>query len=224
MPVDPYERAPRLPDGPIDPLALFLPASEPTVATPGPVLSPIASGVVPPRPRVELEIGPGRGWFIVERLEIDPSVKLLGLEIRRKWATIVDERLIKRGHAARARVFAEDAKQALPRFLPASLDVVYLHFPDPWWKKRHQKRLVLASDLLQELGRVIVPGGELFVQTDVAERADEYQELLDAAPDFEPASDSARIEDHAYGARSPRERKAIEDGLPIFRLLYRRKR
>lgn len=224
MRVDPYERAPRLPDGPIDPLALFSPASVPPVAASGQVTSATALVSAPGRARVELEIGPGRGWFIVERLEVDPSVRLLGLEIRRKWATIVDERLAKRGHAARARVFAEDAKQALPRFLPASLDVVYLHFPDPWWKKRHQKRLVLASDLLQELGRVIVPGGELFVQTDVAERADEYQELLDAAPDFEPASDSARIEDHAYGARSPRERKAIEDGLPIFRLLYRRKR
>lgn len=223
MRVDPYERAPRLPDGPIDPLALFSPASVPPAAS-DKVASATTPVSAPGRPRVELEIGPGRGWFIVERLEVDPSVRLLGLEIRRKWATIVDERLAKRGHAARARVFAEDAKQALPRFLPASLDVVYLHFPDPWWKKRHQKRLVLAGDLLQELGRVIVPGGELFVQTDVAERADEYQELLDAAPDFEPASDSARIEDHAYGARSPRERKAIEDGLPIFRLLYRRKR
>ena len=218
MRVDPYEHAPRLPDGPIDPLALFVPASP----LPGALSEPVTPSLA--RPRVELEIGPGRGWFIVERLEVDPRVKLLGLEIRRKWATIVDQRLARRGHSARARVFAEDAKQVLPRFLPASLDVVYLHFPDPWWKKRHQKRLVMAGDLLTELGRVIVPGGELFVQTDVAERADEYQALLDAAPEFAPAGVSPRIEDHAYGARSPRERKAIEDGLPIFRLLYRRKR
>jgi len=203
MPVDPYELAPRLPDGPVDPLSLFPPASV--------------------RPRVELEIGPGRGWFIVERLEVDPEVKLLGLEIRRKWATIVDQRLAKRGHAARARVFAEDAKLVLPRFLPASLDVVYLHFPDPWWKKRHQKRLVLGSELLVELARVLVPGGELFVQTDVAERADEYEALLSAAADFEPAFGAPRVQDHGYGARSPRERKAMEDGLPVYRLCFRRK-
>jgi len=204
MHVDPYERAPRLPEGPIDPQALF----------------PVAPGAPT---RVELEIGPGRGWFIVERLEVDPEVKLLGLEIRRKWATIVDDRLTKRGHRERARVFAEDAKLALPRFLASSLDVVYLHFPDPWWKKRHQKRLVLGTELLVELGRVLKPTGELFIQTDVAERADEYESLVSAAPAFEALPGGPRIVDHPYGARSPRERKAIEDGLPVFRLRYRRR-
>jgi tRNA (guanine-N7-)-methyltransferase len=207
MRVDPYERAPRLPEGPVDPASLFAPA--PFGASSG-------SG------RLELEIGPGRGWFILERLEVDPDVQLLGLEIRRKWATIVDERLAKRGLSHRARVFAEDAKAALPRFPNASLSVAYLHFPDPWWKKRHQKRLVLGAELLQELARVLVPAGELFIQTDVPERADEYEALVAESPAFEPADERARIVDHPYGARSPRERKAIEDGLPIVRLRYRR--
>jgi len=211
MRVDPYGHAPRLPDGLIDPAALFAPSPAdmpPLTAAPE---------------RIELEIGPGRGWFIVERLEVDPAVRVLGLEIRRKWATIVDERLAKRGVGHRARVFAEDAKLALPRFLPASLAVAYLHFPDPWWKKRHQKRLVLGAELLGELARVLLPHGELFVQTDVAERADEYEALVAAAPAFEPMHASARIDDHPYVARSPRERQAIDDGLPIFRLRYRRK-
>ena len=209
MPVDPYERAPRLPDGPVDPGALFAPMA--TESIPG------------PNPRLELEIGPGRGWFIIERLEVDPSVRLIGLEIRRKWATIVDERLAKRGLGHRGRVFAEDAKAALPRFPAASLTVAYLHFPDPWWKKRHHKRLVLGPELLGDLGRVLVPHGELFIQTDVAERADEYEALVASAPAFEPVLAQARIDDHPYVARSPRERKAIEDGLPIFRLRYRRR-
>jgi tRNA (guanine-N7-)-methyltransferase len=209
MHVDPYERAPRLPEGPVDPAALFAPTPSESSA--------------PRERRLELEIGPGRGWFILERLEIDPEVSLIGLEIRRKWATIVDERLAKRGLAHRARVFAEDAKAALPRFPSASVAVAYLHFPDPWWKKRHQKRLVLGPELLRELARVLVPGGELFIQTDVPERADDYEALVAESPDFEPALEQARIDDHPYGARSPRERKAIDDGLPIFRLRYRRK-
>jgi tRNA (guanine-N7-)-methyltransferase len=211
MHVDPYGHAPRLPDGPIDPAALFAPS--PANESP-PAVAP---------ERLELEIGPGRGWFIVERLEADPAVRVLGLEIRRKWATIVDERLDKRGLGHRGRVFAEDAKVALPRFPSASLAIAYLHFPDPWWKKRHHKRLVLGPELLGELGRVLLPQGELFVQTDVAERADEYEALVAAAPAFEPVHSSARIDDHPYVARSPRERQAMLDGLPIFRLRYRRK-
>lgn len=215
MHVDPYEHAPRLPDGPINPGTLFLPS--PGEGSLLESASPAASG------RIELEIGPGRGWFIVERLEVDPGVRLLGLEIRRKWAAIVDQRLAKRGVSHRARVFAEDAKLALPRFATASLAVAYLHFPDPWWKKRHQKRLVLGRELLLELGRVLVPQGELFIQTDVEERADEYEALVGEAPAFEPVAERPRIDDHPYVARSPRERQAMEDGLPIFRLRYRRK-
>lgn len=122
---DPYAHAPRLPEGddPVDPRRLLCAGSRP----------------------VEVEIGPGRGGFLFERLAT-ADVGMIGLEIRRKWATIVDERLKQRGYSPRARVFAEDARQAIPRFVEASVSAVYVHFPDPWWKRRHQKRLVIAAD------------------------------------------------------------------------------
>lgn len=196
----PYEHAPRLPDvDTIDPRALL--------------------GVEEP---VELEIGPGRGWFMVERVENDATAHILGLEVKLKWATIVDERLKQRGFGDRARVFAEDVAAVLPRFAPASLSRVYVHFPDPWWKKRHQKRLVVRDEVISEVVRTLVPGGELFVQTDVEERADAYQRLLDAVPQLVAVEGGPRVADNPFGARSPRERKAIEDELPVFRLLYSR--
>jgi tRNA (guanine-N7-)-methyltransferase len=174
---------------------------------------------------VEVEIGPGRGWFLVERAAVVPEAALLGLEIRRKWASIVDARLAKRGLGSRARVFAEDARHALRRIGPdASVRRFYLHFPDPWWKKRHRKRLVVQGDLLGEIVRLIEPGGELFVQTDVEERADEYESVIGLEPRFVPAGDapgSPRLADHPYVARSPRERRAIADGLPVVRMLWR---
>lgn len=207
---DPYAHCPRLPEeGTIDPGTVFR-------AVPDEEAAPLD-----PATPVELEIGPGRGWFTVERLDVDPSIRVVGLEIKRKWATIVDERLERRGLGHRGRVFAEDAKLVLPRFASASVQIAYLHFPDPWWKKRHKKRLVLGDSLLVELSRVLVPGGELFIQTDVFERAEEYEAIVGACSAFEPFSESARIEDHPYEARSPRERKAIESGLPVVRLRYR---
>lgn len=172
---------------------------------------------------VEVEIGPGRGWFILERLESAPGVGVVGLEIRRKWATIVDRRLAERGLGARARVFAEDAREVFPRLLTGSLAAVYLHFPDPWWKKRHAKRLVLTPALARELGRALRPGGELFVQTDVSERAEAYEALLAGEPTLEPWDAAGpRVDDNPYQARSPRERRALADGLPVVRLRYRR--
>ena len=63
----------------------------------------------------ELEVGPGRGGFIHERAMALPQRAILGLEIRRKWSQLLDEKCAKLGLAARVRVFAEDAKAAMPR-------------------------------------------------------------------------------------------------------------
>jgi tRNA (guanine-N7-)-methyltransferase len=175
---------------------------------------------------LEIEIGPGRGWFLVERATVEPRAALVGLEVRRKWAAIVDGRLHARGLAPRARVFAEDALWALPRLRPdASVRRIFVHFPDPWWKKRHRKRLVVRDALLDQVARLLEPAGELFVQTDVEERALAYENLIGLDPRFRPAGDappSPRLSDNPYGARSPRERRAIEDGLPVHRLRYER--
>lgn len=203
----PYAHAPRLPEGEVLELERLFASAEGAPSA-GPV---------------ELEIGPGRGWFLFERLDFAPQVRMVGLEIRRKWATIVDDRLRLRGYGARGRVFAEDAKVALPRFPTASVSVAYVHFPDPWWKKRHQKRMVVTPELLEQLARLLVDDGELLIQTDVEERAARYEALVAEQSAFEPIEGSARVEDHPYGARSPRERKAIEHGLPVYRLRYRRR-
>ncbi len=201
----PYAHAARLPDGPgLVELSSVLPGSGP----------------------LEIEIGPGRGGFLFERCAADPEVRLLGLEIRLKWAHIVDQRLQKAGLGGRARVLGEDAKAALPRLLPdGGVRTVFLHFPDPWWKKRHEKRLVMGDVLLEQIARLLAPGGELFIQTDVEERRDLYAQQVAGAAAFEPAGDqpgSPSLEQNPYGARSPREHRAIADGLPVHRLRYRR--
>jgi tRNA (guanine-N7-)-methyltransferase len=201
MKTNPYADAPRLPEGDlVDPRAL------------------VGAG----ESAIEIEIGPGRGGFVFERLAADPSVRMLGLEIRRKWATIVDNRLRERGLGERARVLAEDAKSVLPRFPDACARAIFVHFPDPWWKKKHHKRLVVTPELLAQVSRVLVPGGELFIQTDVSERAAAYAELVAAEPrltHLQPELGFAT--ENPFLARSPREHRAIADGLPIYRLHFR---
>jgi tRNA (guanine-N7-)-methyltransferase len=207
-PNHPYAGAPRFPDEPeVDISSLFPLGGE------GPI---------------ELEIGPGRGGFLFERGAARPEARLLGLEIRLKWAAIVDERLRNRGLGDRARVLNADARDALPRLRPdASIAIVYLHFPDPWWKERHKKRLVMSPPLLDAAVRLLVDEGELFVQTDVADRAAMYEAQIGAHPDLVPWGDAAgspHLADNPYGARSHREHRAIADGLPVVRLRYRRVR
>ena len=204
-PNHPYAHAARFPDeGPVD-IGSILPGEGP----------------------IEIEIGPGRGGFLFERAAAAPDRRLLGLEIRLKWSQVVDERLRKQGLGARARVLNADAREALSRLGPdASIETFFMHFPDPWWKKKHAKRLVMGPGLLDSIARLLRDGGAFYVQTDVAERAELYEEQIGAHEAFEPSGDelgSARMVENPYNARSPREYHAIADGLPVTRLRYRRR-
>lgn len=198
---NPYFDAPRLPDGDlVDPRLLVGAGSSP----------------------IELEIGPGRGGFLFERLAAFSNIRMVGLEVRLKWAKIVDGKLRDRGVGDRGRVFAEDAVAAIQRFPEGCLSAAFIHFPDPWWKKRHEKRLVVRDALTERLARVLAPGGELFVQTDVEERAELYEKLLGVTEGLIPVESQARVSENPYVARSPRERRAMADGLPIHRLRFRK--
>jgi tRNA (guanine-N7-)-methyltransferase len=209
MPVDPnspgepspyrYQTlAPRPPEGPID----------------LPELWPECDG------EIELEIGFGRGMFLLERARSAPQARLLGIEIKTKWAYLVSQRA---AGLPRVRVFAADAREFVPRLRPEhSVTRVFMHFPDPWWKKRHAKRRLGGQETLDPIARLLVPGGELFIQTDVEDRAEDFVRALRAHDAFE-LPEEPYSGDQAFGARSNREKRAIADGLPVFRISALRK-
>jgi len=168
---------------------------------------------------IELDVGFGRGLSLFERAEAATESRIIGIEVKTKLAYKAAQRLDKRG-VRRVRVLCGDAREILQRAGPArSVERVALHFPDPWWKKRHDKRRVIGKALLTELARLLKPGGELFIQTDVEHRAEQYLQALRETPGFTLAAENGYIEKNPFGARSNRERRAIEDGLPVWRIL-----
>lgn len=170
----------------------------------------------------ELEVGFGRGRFLLERARSAPGSRLLGLEIKAKWAYLVEERRRREGFA-HVVALAADARAVLPRLRPdGGLARVFLHFPDPWWKKRHEKRRVLDDAFLRDVARLLGEGGEFFLQTDVEERAVQMRDRIaslhvEGGPAFEVRA--GLDVGNPYGARSNREVRAEEDGLPVFRIL-----
>jgi tRNA (guanine-N7-)-methyltransferase len=168
---------------------------------------------------IELEIGTGRGMFLFERVRISPNSCILGIEIKKKWAYKVSERC-KREGIKRARIMTGDAREILPRIRPAeSLSRIFLHFPDPWWKKRHAKRRILSRELIDDFLRLLKVGGELFVQTDVEERAREYTTQISHCAGFTLSTGNGFVSENPYRARSNREKRAESDGIPIYRIL-----
>ncbi len=172
--------------------------------------------LIPGAGELELEIGFGRGRFLIERAQAAPASRVVGIEIKAKWAHLVEERRKRLGLTNVVALWG-DARTILPRIVPdGSLSRVFVHFPDPWWKKRHARRRVVDDGFLTELARLIAKGGALFVQTDVEDRAESMAELIAQTPGFEvrPGFDH----ENPYGARSNREVRAVEDGLPIHRV------
>jgi tRNA (guanine-N7-)-methyltransferase len=171
---------------------------------------------------IEVEIGFGRGMFLLERAQAAPGARLLGIEVKTKWAYLVSERAKGLGLAG-VRVFGSDARDVLPRLRPlGSVARVLMHFPDPWWKKRHAKRRLRGRDTLDPIAALLAPGGEIFVQTDVEDRAQDFVNDLRAHEAFD-VPEVPFLLDHAYNARSNREKRAIADGLPIYRVIAHRR-
>lgn len=171
---------------------------------------------------IEIDIGFGRGHSVFERAKLAPESRILGVEIKAKWAHKVDERR-KRLGLDRVRIVSEDIRELLPRCGPkGSVTRAFVHFPDPWWKKRHQERFVVGEPFLDAIAELLKPGGELFVQTDVEDRAIRYRDLIAAHSAFALEGDDGFIDENPFGARSNREVRADEDGLPVHRILARR--
>lgn len=178
--------------------------------------------LLPGQGELELELGFGHGLFLYERAGGRPDVRILGLEIKKKWAYLVAERCQRRG-LGNVTVWSADAREVLPRIGAASIARVFMHFPDPWWKKRHAKRTLTGAALLDELARVLVPEGEFFMQTDVEDRAALHLAAVVRHGAFMLAGEAGYLAANPYGARSNREARATEDGLPVYRTLARRR-
>jgi tRNA (guanine-N7-)-methyltransferase len=116
---------------------------------------------------VEIEIGFGKGLFLITASEACPAVNFLGIEVVRKYQLFTATRLAKR-HRTNVRLACSDARLFLRDYIgPATVQAVHVYFPDPWSKKRHHKRRVFTPEFVRECARVLWPGGLLHVVTDV---------------------------------------------------------
>lgn len=127
---------------------------------------------------VELEIGSGKGTFILAIAQALPEHNYLGIEYARQYAEFAADRL-RRHQLSHARIVHGEASWWVRCHVPdASLAAVHVYFPDPWPKTRHHKRRLIQPAFLKEVHRILLPGGKLRLVTDHADYFAHMREVL----------------------------------------------
>lgn len=172
---------------------------------------------------VDLEIGCGRTHFLFERAQNFPERNIVGVEWKYEFMAQAQRR-IKRENIKNALAFHGNAWMLAPMlFGPSSISHVIVNFPDPWWKGRHKKRLVLNNIFLKALHERMKAQTFILVQTDVEELFDFYKNLIEDSRFFVLDTKLSLSElENLTRAQTHREKKCMAQGLKIFRGLFRR--
>lgn len=131
-----------------------------------------------------MEIGPGRGDFLLAEAHAHPEQEFVAVELGKKRYAKLVQRLQKRALTNVLLVFG-DARVVLPRFFEAAtFSSVVVLFPDPWPKRRHAFNRLLQPAFLIELARLIRPGGHLYLKSDVESYIVWVRELVAQLPQY----------------------------------------
>ncbi len=202
--------------------ATSLPSSLPTAHCPPPTLNwhELFGNSHP----VEIEVGTGKGLFLLHAATARPETNFLGIEIVRKYQLYAATRYALR-NLPNVKTACADARFVLRDLVPAaSVAAVHVYFPDPWWKKRHRKRRVFTPEFAADAARAIAAGGRLYIASDVEEYFGVMTAIVRAMPAFCERPDEAdrAAPQTEMGYATNFERKARAAGTAIWRAVYER--
>jgi tRNA (guanine-N7-)-methyltransferase len=170
---------------------------------------------------VELEIGTGKGRFLLAQAGTRPEVNFLGVEWSLKYLRVTKDRAERRG-LRNVRLFRADARHVLQALVPdESIARVHVYCPDPWPKKRHRKRRFFSPATLAQVARILVPGGFLDLSTDVREYFEEILEMARHCEALRVAEDPLFPPETGAG-RTSYEAKYLDAGRSIHRASFAR--
>ena len=133
---------------------------------------------------VEVEIGAGKGSFLIDLAQATPEHNFFGVEFAARRAFRI-ARLLERDGPQNALVIRADFTCLVRTHIrPESVAVYHLYFPDPWWKTRHFRRRIFQADFAALLARTLIPGGTIFFVSDVQPYFDKIVLQLEAVSEL----------------------------------------
>ena len=172
---------------------------------------------------LEIEVGSGKGLFVLSESGKNPDRNYLGNELARKYCRYAAYRLAQ-SNRSNAHMLAGDGLRLFREFLPDACAVaVHVYFPDPWWKDRHRQRRVMQPEFIADIERVLVPGGVFHFWTDVEQYFDETVELMQQHSTLSgPHEVEERPAEHDMDYRTHFERRMRMREHDVFRSQFKK--
>ena len=167
---------------------------------------------------VHIEIGSGKGTYVVNESKAHPEVDFLGIEWANRYYRYAVDRIGRWG-LYNVRLIRTDAADFIREYIPnSSVDCFHIYFPDPWPKKRHHKRRFINPQNVTELIRCLKKNGQIRIATDHEEYFEQISEVMQrfsgSIREIEFAITAGAEEGEWVGTNF--ERKYIRDRRKIF--------
>ncbi len=130
-----------------------------------------------------LDIGCGKGKFLLDFAELNPNLNILGLELRKGPVEWLNQ-IIKGENLPNVAVLWYSVVNGLDFIEPETISKVFYLFPDPWFKKKHFKRRAFSEKFLKDINRILKKDGIFFIATDVSDINYYHLEILDSTDYF----------------------------------------
>lgn len=165
--------------------------------------------------RVVMEIGSGKGRFLISSAMEQPDVNFVGIEKSLHYHRLIRDRVMKR-NLQNVRLINHDAFLVLQKMVAdEALSEIHIYFPDPWPRKREMKRRIIRPEALAEMRRTLVPGGAGIFVTDHKDYYEAAAPLI--AEVFESQAREPQPEDPP---RTNYEAKYRAEGRPIYEVRF----
>jgi tRNA (guanine-N7-)-methyltransferase len=173
---------------------------------------------------LEIEVGSGKGLFLLRATATCPQHDFLGIEVAHKYARYAAAGLARHNRPNGKLVHGDATSIFAQRVLSDAVTAVHVYFPDPWWKKRHRKRRVMQESFLDDVQRVLRPGGILHFWTDVQEYFESTLELMRRYTALQgPDLPLEEMAEHDLDYRTHFERRMRLHELPVYRAQFRKR-
>ena len=168
-----------------------------------------------------LEIGFGNGDSLAQMAKNAPERNFFGIEVHRPGVGHLLH-LVEEYELSNVRVMHHDAVEIINKMIPdGSLDRIQIYFPDPWHKKRHNKRRIVQPEFVALLATKLHQGGVLHLATDWEHYAQQMLKVMTAAPDYaNQATSGGYAERPDYRPLTKFENRGIKLGHGVWDLLF----